>query len=173
MYGVARDISAMLDLPLSSFPDSDLHIKETDALFRVESQSVLAYDALIGEVNAFAKPPLYMVNRLRQAGMGLNHAVVDVLNYVMLELGQPMHAFDQSTLSLPLVMQNGSSQSFELLNNEQYHLKNGILVCDQMGHRRLRESWDGFRMQSSSSQLQLESAIHKPLLITKKKQATE
>lgn len=171
IYGIARDLSAVLGKALAPYPEGDISkIAATDKLFTVSSKAVSAYDALVGEVDSSARVPLYMENRLRQAGMGLNHTVVDILNYVMLELGQPMHAFDQESLTLPLVMQDGSSQAFTLLNDESYQPNAwDTLVCDQKSPQALAGIMGGMdsRMQANSKRIQLESAVFAPWAIAK------
>jgi len=172
VYGIARDLAASQNKTLLPYPEGlDLSkIDTTDALFEVRSKNVVAYDALTAEINPESQVPLYMVNRMRQAGMGINHVVVDVLNYVMLEIGQPMHGFDQETLVLPLVMKEGDDQSFKLLDDSEYQPKEwDVLVCDQEIPQALAGIMGGHtsRMQEKTVKLQLESAVFSPKAIAK------
>ena len=95
--GVARDISAINRLPLHEPEISDV-ADRTKTRFPVD---VIAKDAcpsfssrVVSGIRPDARTPMWMCEKLRRSGLRPIHPVVDVTNYVMLELGQPLHAFD-------------------------------------------------------------------------------
>ena len=106
VFGVAREVAALLDRPLredprrvverhpvSITPDPDfvfLEIADPDLCPRYSA-------AFIGGVRV-GPSPFWMQMRLRLAGMRPINNIVDITNYVMLELGQPLHAFDYHRL---------------------------------------------------------------------------
>ncbi len=99
--GIARDASALSDgtftaMQIDAIPasvDSPVHI---DIL---ASEHCPRYAGrYIQAVNADVDTPVYIKERLRRSGVRSIHVLVDITNYVMLELGQPMHAFDADTL---------------------------------------------------------------------------
>ncbi|MCH6572476.1 MAG: phenylalanine--tRNA ligase subunit beta [Proteobacteria bacterium] len=95
--GVARDIAAINRLPLHEPEISDV-ADRTKTRFPVD---VIAKDAcpsfssrVVSGIRPDARTPMWMCEKLRRSGLRPIHPVVDVTNYVMLELGQPLHAFD-------------------------------------------------------------------------------
>src|ERR1700733_13507001 len=99
-YGIAREVSAVYKLPLKSVPQPKLAeaaaAKASDAV-RVEIQS----PELCGRFTArvvrgvkIAPSPAWLRERLEASGVASISNVVDATNYVMLELGQPTHAYD-------------------------------------------------------------------------------
>ncbi|MDR5694779.1 MAG: phenylalanine--tRNA ligase subunit beta [Armatimonadota bacterium] len=102
MLGIAREVSVLLDLPLRP-PQVDLREEQEEAS-RYISVEILdpelcpRYIArVILDVEVGPSPP-WMQRRLEAAGIRAINNVVDVTNYVMLELGQPLHAFDYDRL---------------------------------------------------------------------------
>ena len=76
-----------------------------------------------------AKSPMWMTERLRRCGVRPLTAVVDVTNYVMLELGQPMHAFDLGRLHSGIRVRNGrDGESLTLLDGSVIELDGDALV---------------------------------------------
>ncbi len=172
VYGIARDLASSQDLMLQAYPDGESMqgYVATDTLFNVKSSNIIAYDALTGSFYPMSATPLYIVNRLRQAGMGTNHVVVDILNYIMLELGQPMHAFNAQALSLPLQIEDGGKEVLKLLDDTIYQPRPwDLIISDQKEPHALAGIMGGYasRMQSDSTTIQLESAVFNPRGIAK------
>ncbi|OQW67159.1 MAG: phenylalanine--tRNA ligase subunit beta [Proteobacteria bacterium ST_bin11] len=88
---------------------------------------------LIKNINPVAVTPLWMQERLRRCGIRSLSPVVDVTNYVLIELGQPLHAFDADKLSAPVVVrQSRAGESLALLNDQTIELDgDALVIADQ------------------------------------------
>jgi phenylalanyl-tRNA synthetase beta chain len=96
VFGVARDLAAFFDLPLRT-PEVELRVAgpDTGATVTVRDPDLCPrFTAREIRDVRLAPSPLWMRLRLRDAGVRPISNVVDITNYVMLELGQPLHAFD-------------------------------------------------------------------------------
>ncbi len=103
VYGVAREVAAIYNLPLRR-PQPRLSLAGTDITQHVsiiveEPELCRRYVARMVTGIRVGESPLWMQNRLYAAGMRPINSVVDVTNYVMLELGQPQHAFDAASVA--------------------------------------------------------------------------
>ena len=101
VLGIARDVSALTNKPLSG-PDMPALEAATDRVHPVkrpvpDACPRFAHRVVEG-IDPKAASPLWMTERLRKSGQRAIHPVVDVTNYVMLELGQPLHAYDLDQL---------------------------------------------------------------------------
>ena len=84
---------------------------------------------VIKGVNISATTPLWMIERLRRAGLRPIDAVVDVTNYVLLELGQPLHAFDLSTINGGIVVRQArAGETLVTLDDQSLTLNDDTLV---------------------------------------------
>ena len=84
---------------------------------------------VIRNIDPVAATPLWMQERLRRSGMRSISPVVDVTNYVLLELGQPMHGFDLAKLDREIrVRMAASGERIALLNGEEIELRSDTLV---------------------------------------------
>jgi phenylalanyl-tRNA synthetase beta chain len=103
ILGVARDVAALtgarVNEPPLDHPEQGEPIEERVAVEIEDVDLCSRYVATLVEGIRIAPSPDWMQRRLRAAGMRPINNVVDISNYVMLELGQPLHAFDYDTLS--------------------------------------------------------------------------
>jgi len=100
IYGLAREVAALYDLSLGPWPGSDPR-PVPDGRVEVEVEDFAGCPRYIGRVFedvAIGPSPLWLRARLTNAGMRPISNVVDVTNYVMLALGNPLHAFDLTKL---------------------------------------------------------------------------
>ncbi|OBS10994.1 phenylalanine--tRNA ligase subunit beta [Acidihalobacter prosperus] len=138
VLGVARELSALESTPLR--PMDFVEVKAAcDAAVRVQLEAPEACPRYVGRVirgvDASVQAPLWLRERLRRSGVRSISAVVDVTNYVMLELGQPMHAFDLARLNGGLrVRMARPGEHLALLNEQNVELRDDMLViADQRG----------------------------------------
>ena len=126
--GVARDVCALVG-GANAVPLTPLVVKpvapNADITLPIKIDAPVACARLTGRViknlNANASTPLWMVQRLERAGHRSISALVDITNYVMLTLGQPMHVYDLDAIKGTLTARMAKSGESVKLLNEQTH----------------------------------------------------
>ena len=93
---------------------------------------------IVRGLDAAATTPEWMQRRLRQAGMRPISLAVDVTNYVMLDLGQPLHAYDLATLHAPIVVRRArAGETITTLDDAERTLhEQDLLITDSPGESR-------------------------------------
>ena len=173
ILGIAREVAGIygLSVTLPSFT-----LKETDAIDGLIKLSVADTDACPRYVLRMVRgisivsAPFWMRSRITKAGMRPINAIVDVTNYVMLELGQPLHAFDYATIAAKRIDVRVAQEKslFRTLDGQDRTLVKGdILICDGSGPVALAGVMGGENSEISAAtkDVALESAFFNPLLI--------
>lgn len=137
--GIAREVAAILGAPFH-LPDTAYREVGGDvaevAAVRIEEPELCArYIAGVVEGVRVGPSPEWLQERLRVAGMRPINNVVDVTNFVMLELGQPLHAFDLATLRGPIVVRRAQpGETLRTLDGEDRALRSSdLLITDESG----------------------------------------
>lgn len=129
---------------------------------------------IIRHVKADADTPMWMKERLRRSGLRSIHFIVDVTNYVMLELGQPMHAFDLQKIQQGIdvrVSKNG--ETIELLDGTKVKLDDKTLViADHESPLAIAGVMGGLTsgVTLTTQDIFLESAFFTPSVVAKQRQ---
>ncbi len=102
-YGIAREISAIYKTQLRPLPDFNQSVLEKEAFDVVIENKELCRRFVVARMEniSVGQSPRWMQSRLQAAGMRPINVLVDISNYVMLELGQPNHIFDAGKLKNP------------------------------------------------------------------------
>ena len=120
-------------------------------------------------IDMAAKTPIWMAQRLRAAGVKPINAVVDVTNYVMLETGQPMHAFDETKLEGAIVVRRArDGEALKLLDESDAKLDAGfLLIADNAKPLAVAGVMGGFasRVTDTTRDVFLEAAHFSPATI--------
>ncbi len=136
--GLARDVSASC---ASEFIEHEVVAvaATSTARFPIRLEDKAGCPRYVGRVienvDATAPTPLWMREALRRSGVRSISAIVDVSNYVMLELGQPMHAFDRDQLNTEIVVRRGrGGEKLVLLDGSEVDVGENVLaICDASG----------------------------------------
>lgn len=169
ILGIARDVAAITGAPVT-LPALDAANIES---VKVQTVSVDVIDAcpayygrVIEAVNAQAKTPDWMVRNLERSGIRSISAIVDITNFVLLELGQPMHAFDLAKLSGGIKVRFAEKdEPIKLLNNTEVKLaSDDLVIADDSGAIALAGIMGGepTSVTDSTSNIFLESAFFTP-----------
>jgi phenylalanyl-tRNA synthetase beta chain len=175
ILGIARDVAALtgasLKLPSIQTIDATSEVQKTVTI--KESDACPRYvGRIVQGVNAAAATPVWMVRALERSGLRSISAIVDITNYVLLELGQPMHAFDADRLQGNVQVRFANQQEkLALLNEQTVELDSDMLViADNNGAIALAGIMGGAStaVSDATQNIFLESAFFSPAVIVGK-----
>lgn len=136
VFGMAREVAAILKKPLRT-PATDYTARPTDVRITVEVREPALCPRYVGNYVADVKigtSPRWMRCRLALCGLRSVSDVVDITNFVLLELGQPMHAFDRNYLEGDgvVVRRAAQGETITTLDEKQFTLTpENLLICDR------------------------------------------
>ena len=143
--GLAKEASRIAKSPMRH-PDESFKVSATRASDKVhvrilDKDLCRRYTAAYAENVKVKQSPLWMQKHLAECGVRPINAVVDITNYVMLEYGQPLHAFDADKLAkdkagkaVIIVRRSKQGESITTLEDKSYELAGSeLLICDAAG----------------------------------------
>jgi phenylalanyl-tRNA synthetase beta chain len=172
--GVAREVAALTATRLKAVHTKVRNIPRTSKRrFNIKLQAEQDCPRYVGRViegiNSTATTPIWMIERLRRSGVRSISPVVDVTNYVMLELGQPMHAFDLDKLVGGIRVRHAKkNESLTLLDGTRPRIQaDTLLIADYKGPVALAGIMGGLdsAVMDKTHNLLLESAYFRPQTI--------
>ena len=172
--GIAREISVINDLPMQQ-PEIPANVAATDNS-ATPAVTVSAVEACpryllqsISNIDRSIDTPKWMQDALVQSGLRSHNFLVDVTNYVLMELGQPLHAFDADTIVGDIVVRLAEpSETITLLNEQTITLTGDeLVIADDKGALALAGIMGGQRssVTDSTTNIVLESAFFNQLAI--------
>lgn len=172
VLGIAREVAVLNKLPLIEHPVETV-APATDDVLTINLKNPEACPRYCGRIirniNSDASTPLWMTERLRRSGIRVVHPVVDVMNYVMLELGQPMHAFDLAQIKGEInVRFSNDKEQLKLLDGQDVILSDKVLViADKEKPLAMAGIMGGDEsaVQNHTQDVFLESAFFNPVII--------
>jgi phenylalanyl-tRNA synthetase beta chain len=138
ILGIARDVAAITGAPLilPKIAHAAITSQRTMAvLVNAPDACPAYYGRVIEGVNAQAATPAWMIRNLERSGIRSISAIVDITNYVLLELGQPMHAFDLAKLGDHIEVRfSKAGEALKLLNDTEIKLQaDDLVIADGTG----------------------------------------
>lgn len=136
VYNVAREVAALLNKPIKPIEVDLEEGNETAEKIKITIEDpdlCHRFTATMVEGAKIGRSPIWMEHRLQCAGMRPISNIVDVTNYVMLELGQPLHAYDYHTIAGPeiIVRRAKEDEIIVTLDGQERKLRDDmLLICD-------------------------------------------
>jgi phenylalanyl-tRNA synthetase beta chain len=175
IVGIARDISAVNNIPMQALKVNSVQatISDTVSIKIDEPTASPRYlGRVIKNINVNAQTPLWMKEKLRRGGIRSIDAVVDITNFVLLEIGHPMHAFDLSQIEKGIIVRYANKdEKLTLLNGNEVKLNDKTLViADHQKILALAGIMGGEKsgVTQTTKDVFLEAAFFNPLVITGK-----
>ncbi len=173
--GIARDVAAITGAAtrFEAITPAATELQQTKSVLVAEPAVCPRYcGRLVSGINAQAPTPAWMVKRLERSGLRSISAVVDITNYVLFALGQPMHAFDAAKLSGDINVRFAKAgESLDLLNDQTVQLKaDDLVIADAQGAVALAGIMGGktTAVSDETADVFLESAFFVPSVIAGK-----
>ncbi len=173
IIGVARDVAVLNKAPLNEPEIAPVAATITDTL-PITVDAPEACPRYLGRVvkgiNVNAPTPLWMKEKLRRCGIRSIDAVVDVTNFVLLELGQPMHAFDKDRIEGGIVVRMAKpGETLVLLDGNEAKLdEDTLVIADHHKALAMAGIFGGEHsgVNTETQNVLLECAFFSPLSIT-------
>lgn len=170
--GLAREVGVLnrCDVVAPEIEAVEPQCQESFPIRVYASQACPRYLArIVKGIKLDAQTPLWMQEKLRRCGIRSIDPVVDVTNYVLLELGQPMHAFDLDKLSGSVQVRMASEgEKLVLLDGNEASLRaDTLVIADDNGPLALAGIFGGHDsgVSSTTTNIMLEAAFFSPLAI--------
>ncbi len=132
LRGIAREVAILTGAPLKlpAVSAATIALNEKRSIRLQDAAACPRYcGRIIRGVNAKARTPAWMIQRLERCGLRPISAIVDVTNFVMLELGQPLHAFDNRMIEGEVIVRRArEGERLRLLNGQDVELTPDILL---------------------------------------------
>ena len=137
IFGVARDLSAKHNLKVNNIKVSKLEIKKNSKVInKIDHNIAPVYSGLVlNNFNNKLNTPLFISRKLKACGISRINFIVDLINFVMIDIGQPMHAFDMDKLSGQINVKNSKKgETINCLDGKSYKLSaNTPVIADNSG----------------------------------------
>ena len=170
--GWAREIAAALDVATPRTPSTIWESLGSEWSATIADEGCSTYCGAVVEGVSNGDSPQWMRESLEACGVRSHGLLVDITNFVMLELGQPMHAFDRRDLrgTAITVRSATAAEPFTTLDGKHLHLQAGdLLICDGERPVALAGIMGGLNslVKSDTTAVVLEGAIFRPERIRK------
>lgn len=171
--GVARDLSAITDRSLKNIETNYTPFSgTTEWKIEIRDEACPRYTGLLMEGIRIGESPEWLKNRLRSLGLNPINNIVDITNFVLHDLGQPIHAFDADQVKgKKIVVKNGfGGKEFITLDGEKRTLHaDDLMICDAEGPMAIAGVFGGKNsgVSAGTTKIFVESAYFNPTSIRK------
>ena len=171
-YGIAREFAALAGRPLKALETADLAACENlPALdIKIEDDDCLRYCGLKFDNVSVTVSPMNMRIRLFYCGMRAINFLADMTNYLMLEMGQPMHAFDSRKVETIRIKKFPAPFTFQTLDGVERNIdENTLMICNGDEPVAIAGIMGGLDSEivADTTSLTLESACFDPVSVRK------
>jgi phenylalanyl-tRNA synthetase beta chain len=172
-FGIARELAALLGLPAPELPQTKTKIgklREDSSGVRVDERDGCPFYTArrIRDVQV-GPSPAWLRQRLESVGIRSINNVVDVTNYVLMEIGQPLHAFDSAKIEMGIIVRHARPQEkLSALDGREYALEtDDLVIADEKKALAIAGvmGGEGSGVAATTRDLLLEAAYFDPLSI--------